>query len=99
MLSSLMNTISMGMPYIGTNFREGKVPANVRPRTYHSSTETIGSLYDPQIKVQAKFEHYFKPLYITDEKGELNEQLMDDLSPPNESSDEYSRNLRSENTA
>ena len=69
----------MGVPAIGTNYRDGKVPAAVRQRSYHASTEHVGSLYKPQMPLASRFEGYFEPLRITDRNGELAEPLWEDL--------------------
>lgn len=84
MLSSLMNTISMGMPTIGTNNREKKLKKWQKGRVYHASYAPVGTLYTPEITIDDKYNDYFKPLYITDENGGLSDDLKEDFQKTSE---------------
>lgn len=49
------------------------------PRTFIGSTEPLDSVYKPAFSVDSRYEHYFKPTMLTDEKGYLSEALHPDL--------------------
>lgn len=49
------------------------------PRTYITTTEPLGPLYNPSFPVDSKYAHYFQPTMITDAGGELTEEVADDL--------------------
>ena len=52
------------------------------PRTYITTTEPLGPLYEPFFPVAEKYRHYFEPTMITDERGELCEEVAGDLLEP-----------------
>ncbi|MEJ1363536.1 MAG: hypothetical protein RPU52_01495 [Candidatus Sedimenticola sp. (ex Thyasira tokunagai)] len=79
MISGLLNVVSTGMPSLGTNAREKKVPHKLRERTFCANTESLGSLYEPIIQIPERYQGHFQPLLVTDEKGELHPDLWDDL--------------------
>ncbi len=80
LISGLLNVVSTGLPSLGTNAREKRIPKALKRRTYHANTELLGSLYEPMIAVPDRYRSYFEPLMVTDEHGDLHEDLWDDLS-------------------
>lgn len=52
------------------------------PRTYVTTTEPVGPLYEPFINLPGKYRDYFKPTMITDRHGELAAEVADDLAHP-----------------
>jgi hopanoid C-2 methylase len=52
------------------------------PRTYITTTEPAGPLYEPFIPIAEKYRHYFQPTMITDERGELTAEVAGDLHEP-----------------
>jgi hopanoid C-2 methylase len=50
-----------------------------RKRTFVSTTECLDPVYEPLCSVPARFEQYFKPVYVTDEEGRLNRDLEEVL--------------------
>jgi hypothetical protein len=48
-------------------------------RTYVGPTEALDAIYQPAFRVDAQFEAYFKPTMLTDENGNLREELQPDL--------------------
>lgn len=59
-------------------------PANAfvrrMPRTHVCTTERLDCVYQPQLRVAAKFANHFTPTTITDAGGALNPLLADDLT-------------------
>lgn len=49
-------------------------------RTYLSTTEQLDSTYTPAIPVAERFASYFRPTMLTDDRGELAEDVAADLS-------------------
>lgn len=47
-----------------------------RPRTYVSTTEPLDHVYTPAFRVDSRFESYFKPTMVTDQEGELHEDIL-----------------------
>jgi hypothetical protein len=47
-----------------------------KPRTFVSTTEPLDTMYSPAFRVDSRFEPYFKPTMITDESGELHEDML-----------------------
>ncbi len=88
MISGLLNVISTGIPSLGTNAREKKVPREERRRTYNAATEPLGSLYRPLIHIPERYVDHFQPLLVTDDKGRLHEDLRGDLGWMEESQQE-----------
>ncbi len=52
------------------------------PRTYVTTTEPVGPLYEPFINLPGKYRDYFNPTMITDHRGELAADVADDLATP-----------------
>jgi hypothetical protein len=52
------------------------------PRTYVTTTEPAGPLYEPFINLPSKYQRYFKPTMITDRHGDLAAEVADDLARP-----------------
>jgi hypothetical protein len=50
-----------------------------RPRTHVSTTELLDEVYTPRLPVDSCYMHYFKPTRVTDENGQLNNDLAADL--------------------
>ncbi len=48
-------------------------------RTHLSTTEVLDGVYTPRLPVARELRHYFEPTRITDEGGELNEAIAEDL--------------------
>jgi len=76
MASALSTHWAMAYPRIGNNGREGWSGGR---RSLLASTEKAGSLYTPAMRLAARYQDHFQPLYITDALGELNQRLVDDL--------------------
>jgi len=49
------------------------------PRTYLATTERLDSTYTPAFPVESRYAHYFKPTMLTDDSGQISEDLADDL--------------------
>ena len=47
-----------------------------RPRTFISSTEPLDHMYTPAFRVDSRFESYFRPTMVTDERGELHQDML-----------------------
>jgi hypothetical protein len=47
-----------------------------KPRTFISSTEQLDHMYTPAFRVDSRFESYFKPTMVTNECGELHEDMI-----------------------
>src|SRR5688500_7465706 len=47
-----------------------------RPRTYVSTTEPLDHMYTPAFRVDSRFESYFKPTMVTDDIGQLHEDII-----------------------
>ena len=39
----------------------------------------LDDVYQPRLPVDSRYHHYFEPTRVTDELGELNPELADDL--------------------
>lgn len=50
-------------------------------RTFITTTEPVGPLYDPIFPIDSRFQHHFKPTMITDDQGELADEVAEDLRP------------------
>ena len=48
-------------------------------RTYLGTTEPLDAVYKPAIRLDSKYEAYFKPTMLTDSQGHLSETLQPDL--------------------
>ena len=51
-----------------------------KKRTFISTTECLDPLYKPALRVAAKYQSYFEPIYLTDDAGRLNPQLEEVLN-------------------
>jgi hypothetical protein len=49
------------------------------PRTHVSTTELLDEVYTPRLPVDPCYRHYFEPTRITNEHGQLNQDLAADL--------------------
>ena len=49
-------------------------------RTFVGSTEPLDSVYQPSFLIDSRYQHYFKPTILTDEDGNLCDELHQDLS-------------------
>jgi radical SAM superfamily enzyme YgiQ (UPF0313 family) len=49
------------------------------PRTHVSTTELLDEVYTPRLPVDPCYSHYFEPTRITNEHGQLNQDLAADL--------------------
>jgi hypothetical protein len=47
-----------------------------KPRTFISTTEPLDHMYTPLFRVDSRFESYFRPRMVTDECGELHEDMI-----------------------
>jgi hypothetical protein len=45
-------------------------------RTFVSSTEPLDHMYTPAFRVDSRYESYFRPTMVTDEQGELHEDIL-----------------------
>jgi hypothetical protein len=85
LLSGLGNAWTMSHPRFGSNGRDGIRPGREGCRSYLASSEPLGSLYRPRIRIPERYRGHFEPLYVTDPDGELHDDLIGDaasLLPP-----------------
>jgi hypothetical protein len=54
----------------------GWLMARRKPRTFISSTEPLDHMYTPAFRVDSRFESYFKPTMVTDQSGQLHEDMI-----------------------
>ncbi|HEX8070720.1 MAG TPA: radical SAM protein [Pyrinomonadaceae bacterium] len=47
-----------------------------RARTYVTTTEPLDDQYTPKFRVAARYAHHFRPMMITDERGELTAEML-----------------------
>ena len=80
LLSALANAWSMSYPRFGSNGRDGIRPGGDGSRTYLASSEPLGSLYRPRIRIPEVYRGHFEPLCVTDGDGELHDDLIDDAA-------------------
>ena len=78
LVSTLTDYWAMAFPGLGTNGRERGLPGN--RRSFLSTTEPLGSLYQPVINVPTRYMDHFRPLMVTGAQGELHEDVAHDLS-------------------
>jgi hypothetical protein len=50
-----------------------------RRRTHVSSTDILGSMYQPAFRVESRYQRYFQPTRVTDSAGRIADELADDL--------------------
>jgi hypothetical protein len=55
------------------------------PRTFVTTDEPVGPLYEPLLPVADKYRHYLEPTMVTDENGDIAEEIAEDmgLATPN----------------
>jgi len=53
--------------------------AKKKERSFISTSEKLESTYKPAFKVERRYEHYFRPTMLTDEKGHISEDLFQDI--------------------
>ena len=75
---SLFSTFRLFSPATFSNL--GNLWQKKVPRTHISTTEVLDSVYTPIKRLPSKYESFFKPTYLTNEAGELNELIYDDLT-------------------
>jgi len=84
MAGAMYNAAYLCLPALVHNhqapFRRQKLVSP--PRTYVSTTEPVGPLYEPFCSIDERYRHYFEPTMITDERGELCEEVAADLVQP-----------------
>ena len=49
------------------------------PRTFVTTDEPVGPLYEPLLPVADKYRHYLEPTMVTDENGEIAEEIAEDM--------------------
>jgi len=76
-LVSFFSTIHLFSPHVFSNFNNLLVKKN--QRTHISTTESLDCVYTPIKQLPSKYAQYFEPTYITNEIGELNELILEDL--------------------
>jgi len=70
------NLLTCAQP-ISTSFSGlGWLKTRPRPRTFVSSTEPLDHMYTPAFRVDSRFESYFKPTMVTDDIGQLHEDII-----------------------
>jgi hypothetical protein len=47
------------------------------PRTHISATEPLDSVYTPAFRLDSRFERYFRPTMVTDQNGQMHDDLID----------------------
>lgn len=47
------------------------------PRTHISSTEPLDRVYTPAFRIESRFERYFRPTMVTNQNGQLHDDLVD----------------------
>lgn len=78
--SALSSHWAMAFPRLGSNGRERKVETAATRRNFLTSTEPQGTLYEPAIRIDARYQNHFEPLHITDSLGELHPSVEADLN-------------------
>ena len=49
------------------------------PRTFVTTDEPVGPLYEPLLPVANKYRHYLQPTMVTDENGDIAEEIAEDM--------------------
>lgn len=77
------NTLHLCTPQLATIGPEmGKVLLHrlkMQPRTFIGSTEPLDNVYQPAFSIDSRYHHYFEPTMLTDENGNLCDELHPDL--------------------
>jgi radical SAM superfamily enzyme YgiQ (UPF0313 family) len=76
-LASALSLFSLLAPATASNLRLGF--RRRQPRTHICMTDRLDCVYQPQRRVAAKYQSYFRPTMVTTADGNLNEALSDDL--------------------
>jgi hypothetical protein len=76
--SALADVVAMAYPRLGSAGRDG-FSARKGGRSYFATTEPTGTLYQPQIPMETRYQAFFSPLLVTDADGELAQPLINDL--------------------
>lgn len=69
------NLVTCAQP-LTTSFTGLGWMARARPRTFISSTEPLDHMYTPAFRVDSRFESYFSPTMVTDQSGQLHEDII-----------------------
>ena len=80
LLSGLANAWAMSYPRFGSNGRDRIRQGRAGGRSYLASSEPLGSLYRPRIRIPEAYRVHFEPLCVTDADGELHDDLIDDAA-------------------
>ncbi|MDX6696031.1 MAG: hopanoid methylase [Blastocatellia bacterium] len=83
MALALGNAGLLCAPKFSTGYRRGgwRGRRQQQPRTYISTTEPLDAVYTPAFRVASRFEKYFQPVMVTDESGNLSEELINSGMP------------------
>lgn len=54
----------------------GWLKSRPKARTFVSTTEPLDHMYTPAFRVESRFAKYFKPVMVTDRRGELHEDML-----------------------
>jgi hypothetical protein len=78
-----------GLIHNHTGFLKRTWTLKTPPRTYVTTDEPVGPLYEPLLPVADKYRHYLEPTMVTDENGDIAEEIAEDMglaspSVPNE---------------
>jgi hypothetical protein len=77
MVLALANNLLTCAQPLTTSFTSlGWIKARPKPRTFISSTEPLDHMYTPAFRVDSRFESYFKPTMVTDESGQLHQDII-----------------------
>lgn len=71
------NLLTCAQPLTTSLTGLGWIKARPRPRTFISSTEPLDHMYTPAFRVESRFASYFKPTMVTDQSGQLHEDLIE----------------------
>ena len=70
------NLLTCAQP-LSTSFTGlGWLKTRAKPRTFVSSTEPLDHMYTPAFRVDSRFESYFKPTMVTDDIGQLHQDII-----------------------
>ena len=83
MVSAQFNALLLCAPTLSTlGLTNGRPFVNGQrkgPRTFIGPTEPLDAVYRPAFPIDSRYEGYFKPTMLTDEEGNLVEELHQDL--------------------
>jgi len=63
-------------PRLTTSLTGGGWLVRRKRRTYVSTTEPLDHMYSPAFRINSRFERYFKPTMVTDERGQMHKDLI-----------------------